>query len=400
VLPVEQAQELVLQSIEELDPEARDISQALDYFVSDTVVSPCNVPPFDNSAMDGFALRSDETASATVARPVRLRVAGTVRAGDARLLSISQGECLRIMTGAILPEGADSVVKIEDVEVADDHVLLTAPVPGGENVRIAGEDIHESDVLMVPGTQLRPQELGVLASLGIARITVTRKPRVSLLTTGDELVGIDDPLAPGKIRDSNRYSISGLVRRLGCEPVELGVIRDERKKMETAFKDALAGSDVVISTGGVSMGEYDLVRETISSLGEIKFWKVNMKPGKPLLFAVASGKPVFGLPGNPVSCMVSFELFVRPALLKMMGSRTLFKEELEGRLVSGLSKRKGRSEFRRGKMRREGDVLLVELTGPQGSGILTSLVRGNCLIHLPEGTEDLEAGASVRVIPV
>ena len=400
MLPVEQAQELVLQSIEELDPEARDISQALDYFVSDTVVSPCNVPPFDNSAMDGFALRSDETASATVARPVRLRVAGTVRAGDARLLSISQGECLRIMTGAILPEGADSVVKIEDVEVADDHVLLTAPVPGGENVRIAGEDIHESDVLMVPGTQLRPQELGVLASLGIARITVTRKPRVSLLTTGDELVGIDDPLAPGKIRDSNRYSISGLVRRLGCEPVELGVIRDERKKMETAFKDALAGSDVVISTGGVSMGEYDLVRETISSLGEIKFWKVNMKPGKPLLFAVASGKPVFGLPGNPVSCMVSFELFVRPALLKMMGSRTLFKEELEGRLVSGLSKRKGRSEFRRGKMRREGDVLLVELTGPQGSGILTSLVRGNCLIHLPEGTEDLEAGASVRVIPV
>jgi molybdopterin molybdotransferase len=400
MLSVEQAQESVLRAVRELAPETRSISGALDYFISEKIVSPCHVPPFDNSAMDGFALRSADTADAGNPAPVRLEVTGTIRAGDPSSLAISKGECARIMTGARIPKGADAVVKIEDVHIDDGHILLTQPASEGENVRRTGEDIRKSQVLFLPGTRLRPQELGALASLGIPSVSVTRKPVVSLLTTGDELVAIDEPLTLGKIRDSNRYSLSALLRGLGCQVVELGIIPDDARRMKETFTKALADTDVVISTGGVSMGEYDLVRDTISSLGRIEFWKVKIKPGKPLLFVIAQGKPVFGLPGNPVSCVVCFELFVRPALLKMMGSTTLFKEELEARLASSISKEKGRAEFKRGKMWREGDLLLVGLTGPQGSGILTSLVDANCLLRLPEETEEMARGESVRVLPI
>jgi molybdopterin molybdotransferase len=400
VVSVQTARDIVLEAVGRLDAETRPVERALGYFVSGTVVSPSDVPPFDNSAMDGFALRSSETRSARPGASVRLRIIGTTRAGDAEAPSPGIGECISIMTGASIPPPADAVVKIEDVELTDSCIVIKEPVPAGDNIRKAGEDIKESDILLSPGARIRPQEMGVLASLGIASVGVIRKPTVTVLTTGDELVGIDEPLTPGKIRDSNRYSLSGLLSGLGCRTILPEIIPDVKDRMDDAFREALKNSDMVLSTGGVSMGKYDLVRETISSIGKVEFWKVNMKPGKPLLFATAQGRPVFGLPGNPVSCMVSFELFVRPALLKMMGSRILFRDELEARLASSLSKKKGRAEFKRGRMWREGGTLFVNAAGPQGSGILTSLVKANCLVRLPEEAEDPAAGENVSVIPI
>lgn len=400
MLSVDEARDIVLKAVKKLDVETRAISDALDYYLSDSIISPSNVPPFDNSAMDGFAVVSDDTKVATAKKPVRLRIVGMVRAGESPASAVRTGECLQIMTGAPMPEGADAVVIVEDTRTEDGYALLTAPVDAGDNVRGCGEDIRESDLIMRAGTQLRPQEIGVLASLGIASVKVMRKPVVTVLTTGDELVSIGEELAPGKIRDSNRYSLRSLLVKMGCTPIELGIIRDRRKDMISAFRKAVRDSDVVMSTGGVSMGEYDLVRETISSLGKLLFWKVNMKPGKPLLFATIHGKPVFGLPGNPVSCMVSFELFARPALLKMMGSAVLLADELVAKTVSPITKLIGRSEFKRGRMWREGGDLLVDLTGPQGSGILMSVVRANCLIHLPEETGSVSEGEEVRILPL
>ncbi len=376
------------------------ISDALHYSVARDVISPSDVPPFDNSAMDGFALRSDDTSGARPDSPVSLRIVETIMAGDIPRLDIGPGECAAVMTGAAIPPGANAVAMIEDVTLDGEDVLIRNAVAREENVRKAGEDIRKSTTLLQAGAELRPQEMGVLASLGIGRVEVVKRPVVAIIATGDELVSIDEPLAPGKIRDSNRHSLRGLVLDANCVPLDMGIVRDSEAEMLNAFKSALDKSDAVLSTGGVSMGGHDLVRDVLSSLASFEFWKVRMKPGKPLAFAVADGKPLFGLPGNPVSCMVSFEIFARPALLKMMGRKSLFREELTALTVSPVSKRKGRSEFSRGRFWREGDALLVDLTGPQGSGILSSLARANCLIHLSEERGDVAAGETVSVIPL
>jgi len=400
VVSVEGGQQKIIDAVKRMEPRTLELPDSSGYILAENIISPADVPPFDNSAMDGFALRSQDAADVKKERPVHLRVKGIIKAGDRPSFTIRKGECAEIMTGAPIPEGADSVVMIEDVEVEKESVSIGTPVQKGDHIRQKGEDIKESEIVLEAGAQLRPQEIGVLASLSIGRVTVTRKPVVALATTGDELVGIGEPMPPGKIRDSNRYSLRSLILETGCTSLELGIIPDDREKMERAFRDALRKSDVLVTTGGVSMGQYDLVRDVLSSMGKVEFWKVNMKPGKPLTFGTIDGKPVLGLPGNPVSCIVSFELFARPALMKMMGHQELFKEKLKARAASPMDKRKGRAEFKRGRAWREGDDLLVDLTGPQGSGILTSLVKANCLIYLPEDREPVSAGEEVSIIPL
>jgi molybdopterin molybdotransferase len=400
MLSVEEAQRKILEKVTRMPSEDSTTKDALRHILAQDIVSPVDIPPFDNSAVDGFAVRSQDTPGASRKSPVRLVMKGTIAAGDTPALSVSRGECIKVMTGAAMPAGADSVVMIEDVRAEEDGVLIFAPAEKGENIRRMGEDIERSQVVLKEGSLLRPQELGVLASLGMARVSVVARPLVALAATGDELVGIEEPLSPGKIRDSNRYSLAGLITETGCVPLELGIIPDRRQDMESAFRGALGQSDVLITTGGVSMGEYDLVREVLSSIGEIVFWQVNMKPGKPLTFAVADGKPVFGLPGNPVSCMVSFEIFVRPALLAMMGHNTVFKDMVQARAVSDIEKKKGRAEFKRGRMSRQGGILFVDLTGPQGSGILTSMVKADGLVYLAEDRGPVSSGEEVSVIPL
>jgi molybdopterin molybdotransferase len=400
VLSVDEAQHRILQAVGVLGRETLAISGALHYSVARNVIAPYDVPPFDNSAMDGFALRAENTSGAAPALPIPLKIVGRIMAGDVPPVRIGPGECAAVMTGAAIPEGADAVVMIEDVTVESERILLESPVAREENIRRAGEDIAKSTTLLEAGAELRPQEIGVLASLGIAQIEVVKKPVVAIIATGDELVSTEEPLGPGKIRDSNRHSLRGLVLDSCCLPLDVGIVRDNEGEILNAFKFALDNSDAILSTGGVSMGEHDLVRDVLSDLARFEFWKVRMKPGKPLAFAVADGKPLFGLPGNPVSCMVSFEIFARPALLKMMGRKSLFRQELSARTVSPVSKQRGRSEFSRGRFWREGDVLLVDVTGPQGSGILSSLVRANCLIHLPEERDHVAPGEAVSVIPL
>lgn len=400
MLSVQEAQNRIIEAVSRMDPHAVNLAEALGCVLIQDVVSPADVPPFDNSAMDGYAVRSEDTARARSSDPVPLVVKGTVRAGDRLLFGIERGECARIMTGAEIPDGTDSVVMVENVESKGDQILVGSPVPKGRHIRTKGEDIKRSEVVLKSGTRLRPPEIGALASLGLSRVSVVKRPIVALASTGDELVEIDEPLSPGKIRDSNRYSLRALIVEAGCTPLELGIVPDKRAEMELTFERALQKSDLLMTTGGVSMGEYDLVRDVLSSIGRFEFWKVNMKPGKPLAFATANGKPVFGLPGNPVSCMVCFELFVRPALMKMKGEKELFKETLSATTTCPIDKRKGRTEFKRGMVWREENTVKVDLTGPQGSGILTSMVKANCLVHLPEEVGPVSAGEKVTVIPL
>lgn len=400
MLSVQEAQNWILQAVNRMGPHTVHIADALKCVLAQDIVSPADVPPFDNSAMDGYAVRSVDTAKARSTSPVRLTIKATVRAGDRLSFGIEKGECSKIMTGAEIPDGTDSVVMVEDVEAKENQIFVRTPVPKGKHIRRKGEDIKRSEVVLKSGTLLRPPEIGVLASLGLAHISVVRRPVVALATTGDELVEIDEPLSPGKIRDSNRYSLRALIMETGCTPLELGIIPDKREEMENTFKEALQKSDLLMTTGGVSMGQYDLVRDVLSSIGKYEFWKVNMKPGKPLAFGTADGKPIFGLPGNPVSCMVCFELFARPALMKMRGEKKFFKEKLSATATCPIDKQKGRAEFKRGKVRREEDTLVVDVTGPQGSGILTSMVKANCLVYLPEEVGPISTGEKVSVIPL
>lgn len=400
MLSVHEAQDRIIEAASRMKPHTVDTAEALKCVLAQDIVSPADVPPFDNSAMDGYALRSADTARAKSTEPVHLIIKGTVRAGDRLPFRIEKSECAKIMTGAEIPDGSDSVVMVEDAETKENQMSVKGPVPKGKHIRRKGEDIKRSEVVLTSGTLLRPQEIGVLASLGLGRVSVVKKPVVALASTGDELVGIDEPLSPGKIRDSNRYSLRALIIETGCVPLELGIILDKREEMEHTFKHALQKSDLLMTTGGVSMGQYDLVRDVLSSIGKFEFWKVNMKPGKPFAFGTANGKPVFGLPGNPVSCMVCFELFARPALMKMKGEKKLFKENLSATTTCPIDKRKGRTEFKRGRMWREGNTLKVDLTGPQGSGILTSMVKANCLVHLPEEVGPVSAGEKVTLIPL
>ena len=397
-LLVDEATRRIQQQIQPLQGfEMIALRSALDRTLYADIRSAMDVPGHTNSAMDGYAVRAVDLPREGTQD---FELVGTAWAGRPFLESVSTGQCVRIMTGAVMPEGSDTVVMQEHVKLEDNKVRIDTGHKPGQNVRGAGEDIAKGQAVLEAGSRLTPSDLGLLASLGIGEVKVFRKLRVAFFSTGDELRSIGEQLQPGDIFDSNRYTLYGMLTRLGVETVDMGVIRDRREDTFGAFREAANYADVTITSGGVSVGEADFVKECLDELGQISFWKVSMKPGRPLAFGQIGQSWFFGLPGNPVSVMVTFYMFVQPALRKLMGERETTPLLLQARCESKLRKKAGRTEFQRGIIGwDDAGQLTVSETGAQGSGILTSMSQGDCFIILPLETESIEPGAMVTVLP-
>jgi len=411
LLSVEQALEKILSYVGVLEAESRPVLDCLGQVLAEDVYSAINIPPLDNSAMDGYAVRAEDTRGATEQSPRLLRVIDTVTAGSISEYEVKPGTAVRIMTGAPLPKGADSVVKFEDTDetqrqrVSDEIGILREAEPG-QNIRRAGEDIARGSLVLSRGVVIRPSEVGVLASLGRNEVKVIHRPVVAILATGNELVDINQPLPRGKIYNSNSYSVAALVQRYGGIPKILGIALDSEASLVVSLRKGL-DADMLITTGGVSMGDYDVVKDVLVKQGEIAFWTVQMKPGKPLAFGTVKGLsetgvvrniPHLGLPGNPVSAMVTFELFARPAILKMMGKKNLAKPAIEAVIEEPIVNSDERRVFTRVIVKKRGGQYFARPTGPQGSGILTSMSLANGLAIIPEDKSGVEAGDVVQVM--
>lgn len=377
------------------------LDEALDSVLAEAIVSPLDIPPWANSAMDGYAVRSDDIAGATEARPVRLRVVEQVPAGAFPTRTLGPGESARIFTGAPVPAGADTVVRQEDTDLGAETVTIVRDRDLGVNIRAAGEDIRRGATVLTAGTALGAAQLGVLASLAVAHPLVYRRPRVAILGSGDEIVDVDRPeeiLSGRKIASSNTHTLVALVRKAGGEPVNLGIARDTPASLREHLGRAL-DCDLIVTSAGISVGEHDHVRAVLDELGaEQRFWRIRMRPGAPVGFGQVGGIPWIGLPGNPVSTMVTFELFVRPAIRKMSGHTLPFRRSVPVTLTEPISLKPRLQHFLRGVVIHESGGARAGLTGPQGSGILTSMARANALLVIPEGQFDTPSGAEVQAI--
>ena len=401
---VREAIDLILAGATRLPEEAVALPDALDRVLSEDVDSPLDLPAHTNSAMDGYAARADDVRGATRNAPKKLRIVEEVRAGQSPTRALGRGETTRVFTGAPTPEGADTVVRQEDTEHEGDVVLVLDGRDAGRNLRFAGEDLRCGARVFEAGTILGPAQLGVLASMAKDQVRVVRRARVGILGSGDEIAGLDEReaiLSGRKTASSNTYTLDALIRRAGAQPVHLGIAKDTLASMTEHFARGFATCDLVVSTAGVSVGEHDYVHAALDALGvERSFWKVRMRPGAPLGFGTVGGVPWIGLPGNPVSTMVCFELYARPAILKMQGHTSLFRRTVrvvtDERITTG-----GRlMHFLRAVVREEAGVLRARLTGPQGSGVLTSMARANALVIVPEDRNDVPAGETLIAIPL
>lgn len=399
MLTVEEALERVLSAFHPLEPERVPILEALDRALAEDIVAAQDIPPHSNSSMDGYAVQAADTAGATPDRPARLKVVGEAAAGYVPDAEVAPGTAVRIATGAPIPPGADAVVKIEDTAQNGDRVDILADAVQGQYVRPAGEDVRQGQKVLERGSVIRPQEVGMLATLGHAEISVHRCPRVAILATGDEVVEIDAVLAPGKIRDANSYSNAAQVLKHGGIPILLGIASDEAEDLTAKIRAGLEqGVDLFLSSGGVSVGQFDLVKDVLAAEGEISFWRVRMKPGKPLAFGRLGSVPFLGLPGNPVSVMVSFEVLIRPAIRKMLGRTDLTRPTLEATLMDGIPHKDDRRHYLRVHVAEHEGTYQAHLTGAQGSGILSSMVSANALAIIPEDWSHADAGARVQVM--
>ena len=411
MITVEQALDKILSYATVLEEEESPILDSLGQVLAEDICSGIDVPPLDNSAMDGYAVRSEDTGGASEQSPRLLRVIDTVPAGSISRREVETGTAIRIMTGAPVPGGADSVVMFEDTDETQRQgrpaeIGVLREVEAGLNIRRAGEDIAKGSMVLSQGTVLRPSEVGVLASLGRTTVRVIRRPVVAILATGDELVGLGEPLPAGRIYNSNTYSLAALVRRYGGVPRILGIARDSESSVIAGLRRGL-DADMLITTGGVSAGDYDVVKDVLAKQGEIAFWTVKMRPGKPLAFGTIKGVgkagtaksiPHLGLPGNPVSSLITFELFGRPAMFKMMGKRNLAKPIIEAVAESSVANHGRRRIFTRVIVEKRDNQYFARLTGPQGSGILTSMALANGLMVIPEDKGMVTPGDVVEVM--
>jgi len=396
-MPVDKARAFIHRFLEPVSATVRvPIRDALGRVLAEDVVSPVDVPSHRNSAMDGWAMRG---ADLKPDAETLLEEIGSSFAGRPFGASVGPGQCVRIMTGGVVPEGADTVVMQERARADGKRVTFAAGQRTGQNVRHAGEDLKRGAVALAKGRIVRPAELGLLASLGVGEVSVYRPLRVAFFSTGDELKSIGSTLGEGEIYDSNRYTLHGMLTRLGCEVLDMGVVRDDPALLEKAFRDASLAADVVITSGGVSVGEADFVKDLLGKLGEVVFWKIAMKPGRPLAYGRIQGAHFFGLPGNPVSVMVTFYQFVREALLRLMGADPVMPfPSFPATCTARLKKAPGRTEFQRGILARGADGgWTVAPTGDQGSGILKSMSEANCFIILGDAVGNVEPGTVVEV---
>ncbi len=391
MIQVEKAREIILSQVKPLPKERVAITEMLGRYIAEDIVSGIDIPPNNNSAMDGYAIKHEDITG----KDTCLRVIYTLAAGNVPKSALGHGEAVRIMTGALIPQGADTVVKREDTVESAERVVIKKVPNRGENVRLAGEDVRKGEVVLEKGTRMGPAQIGILASIKRLAAYCAQKPLVAILATGDEVIDIDEELSTGKIISSNSYTLVSLVKEAGAIPVYLGISKDNKKDLEEKLY-AASRSDLIITSGGVSMGDYDMVKDLMKSGGNrMEFWQVEMKPGKPLAFGEINGIPAIGLPGNPVSSMVSFYQFARPAILKMMGSRNLLLPRVNARLRTEIRKKPDRRHYLRGIMKREKDGFIVYTTGPQGSGILSSMSMANCFIVVPKDRTHLETGETV-----
>ena len=399
LLTVTEAQARILDSVTAVnETQTLSVRDALGRVLADDIVSPIDVPSHTNSAMDGYAVRAVDLPAEGVRE---FPVPGTSWAGRPWLSAIEPGQAVQIMTGGMMPEGADTVVMQEHVEREGDTVRIGSGHRPGQNVRAAGEDLATGQPVLAAGKRLTAADIGVLASIGLGEVSVFRRLKVAFFSTGDELRSVGEPLGPGEIYDSNRYTLFGMLKNLDVEIIDMGVVRDQRELIEQAFNEAAARADAIITSGGVSVGEADFVKETLEKLGSMSFWKIAMKPGRPVTFGHINNAVLFGLPGNPVSVMVTFFQFARPALKKMTGETGLTDVyTVRARATTALRKRPGRYEFQRGVLEQSGPgEFTVRSAGAQGSGILRSMSEANCFIMLDPDRTHVEAGEEVEVQP-
>ena len=387
----------ILQQIPRLGLERVNLLQAQGRVLGEDIIAPWNIPPWDNSAMDGYALKWMDVQKASPNHPVLLQVLSDLPAGRVYKGRVGKGEAIRIMTGAPLPRGADTVIQVEDTRKAGKAVKIFARPGRGKNIRRAGEDVKSGEKVLEEGTLLQPAHIGMLASFQRSFVSVYQQPRVAILATGDELIELDEPWAEGKIVNSNSYSLAAQVAACGGLPIQLGIAKDRLNEISSKIQQGLI-ADLLLTSGGVSVGDYDLVKEVLKRQGKIDFWKVAMRPGQPLAFGILSGKPLLGLPGNPVSAMVSFEQFARPSILKMSGHRNLFRPTLRAELAEEIDKKAGLVHFIRCHLLRKGEKIFASTTGEQGSAILSSMVKAQGLMVLPRDRQRVHAGETVSVI--
>jgi molybdopterin molybdotransferase len=397
MISVEEALKRILNAISPLGLEMVSLLDAMGRVIGEEIFARRDIPPKDHSTMDGYALRREDTLGASLAKPVLLDITEAIRAGAVPGKRIGPRQAARIMTGAPVPEGVNAVIRMEDTRTEGNRALVFAEAKEGQNIRRAGEDVHQGEKVISRGEIIRPTEVGMLAALGRSFISVHQRPLVAVVATGDELVDVDEPPSPWQIVGSNGYSLAALVRDCGAVPIQVGIARDCREELAEKFKAAMR-ADLIVSSGGVSVGDYDLVKEIMQEMGNsMQFWQVAMQPGRPLAFGALSGIPIVGLPGNPVSAMVSFEQFVRPAILKMLGHINLFRRTVQARIEEDIEKKQGSRHFIRALIHRDGKGYTVVTTGNQGSGILKSMVRTNGLIILPEDATAVRKGEMVTV---
>ncbi|HZD17123.1 MAG TPA: gephyrin-like molybdotransferase Glp [Actinomycetota bacterium] len=398
LLSVEEARERVLSKVQPLQPLELPLTEAYGCVLARDVVAERDLPDFASSAMDGFAVRSSDVTQAGSDSPVELRVAGRAMIGQRPEGTVGGGEAIRIATGAPMPAGADAVVPVESCEAVGDRVRVFSAVPEGRHVRPTGEDVRAGESLVPAGRRLQAPELGLLSTAGVSHPLVRPRPRVVVLSTGDELVPPSQRPEFGQIRDSNAYTLFGALREAGAVPVLAGIVRDDVDELRDAVLSHLAQADAFVSSGGVSVGERDVVKAAFFRRGEFEFFKVAMQPGMPQGLGDIEGTPYFGLPGNPVSVFVSFEIFIRPALMKMMGRRNLFRPEIPARLDEDVTGPRGKAQFARVRVRRTEDGWRASPTGGRGSNLIGTVARANGLAIVPPGVETAPAGSEVRVM--
>ncbi|MBK8821169.1 MAG: molybdopterin molybdotransferase MoeA [Anaerolineales bacterium] len=406
MLSVTEARERILSVFQTTASETISLIESSGRILAVDIAAANDLPLFNNSAMDGFAIRSVDSSNAAPASPLTLSVVADIPAGSAPTVTLGQGQAARIMTGAQIPAGADAVIPVEHTDFnersagqpAPQQVTFTRIVKTGENIRLRGTDLPAGNMVLKKGHFLKPQDLGLLAMLGIANIQVYKKPRIALLSTGDELLKVDEPLTAGKIHDSNSYALAALIESANAEVIYLGIANDTRESVKSLLQKAIAENvDLIVSSAGVSVGAFDFVKEVIESNGSLNFWRVNMRPGKPLAFGEYNGKPFIGLPGNPVSAFVGFEVFVRPVLEKLSGRSDRSKPTVKVRCGEEIES-DGRESYLRAKIRNENGIHTATLTGNQGSGNLLSLVQADALLIIPAGVKCVPVGQEVDAI--